>query len=104
MTKKAIIHSLDEIPKTMTEAEEQAFWESHELGEEIAFEPIPEDDPEAPPARSRDKTRVTPIRFTEKDLERYKRMAKIKGVGYQTLIKQFASERLYEEEKREGLV
>lgn len=51
-------------------------------------------------------TRTIPvsIRFDEDTLERLKRLAERKGVGYQTLLKSFVGERLYEEEKRTGLV
>ena len=44
------------------------------------------------------------IKFYTSDLKRYHKLATIKNIPYQTLIKQFASERLYEEEKREGLL
>ena len=40
-------------------------------------------------------------RFT---VERLKALAKLRGVGYQTLLKQFVVERLYEEEKRAGII
>lgn len=50
--------------------------------------------------------RTTPIairldRFT---LKRLKALAALRNTGYQTLLKQFVVERLYEEEKREGIV
>jgi predicted DNA binding CopG/RHH family protein len=50
-------------------------------------------------------TRTVPIslRFEEDTLERLKRLAERKGIGYQTLLKTFVTERLYEEEKREGV-
>jgi hypothetical protein len=40
-----LIHSLDEIPEFATEAEERAFWETHEVSDELAAqaEPLPED-------------------------------------------------------------
>ena len=37
-------------------------------------------------------------------LQRLRALARKKGKGYQTLLKEFVIERLYEEEKREGLV
>jgi hypothetical protein len=43
-------------------------------------------------------------RFDEDTLRRAKTLARIRHIGYQTLLKQFVLERLYEEEKREGLV
>ena len=44
------------------------------------------------------------VRFDLDTLNRLRKVAKKKGVGYQTLLKQFVTERLYEEEKREGLI
>jgi hypothetical protein len=31
-------------------------------------------------------------------------LATIKGIGYQTLLRQFVADRVYEEEKREGVL
>ncbi len=50
--------------------------------------------------------RTTPIairldRFT---LRRLKSLAALRNIGYQTLLKQFVVERLYEEEKRAGII
>lgn len=50
--------------------------------------------------------RTTPIalrldRFT---LERLKALATLRNTGYQTLLKEFVVERLYEEEKRAGII
>jgi hypothetical protein len=50
--------------------------------------------------------RTTPIalrldRFT---VTRLKAIAALRGTGYQTLLKQFVVERLYEEEKRVGII
>ena len=43
--KLTIIHTLDEIPKDMTEAEEHRFWSTHTLSEELVAqaEPLPAD-------------------------------------------------------------
>jgi hypothetical protein len=57
--------------------------------------------------RGRDRTEHTqpiPIRFEVDLLRRLRLMAARKRVGYQTLLKMFVAERLYEEEKREGLL
>jgi hypothetical protein len=40
-------------------------------------------------------------RFT---LERLKALAALRNTGYQTLLKEFVIERLYEEEKRAGII
>jgi hypothetical protein len=41
----AIIHTLDEIPQDMTEAEEHQFWSTHTLSEQLVAqaEPLPAD-------------------------------------------------------------
>ncbi len=50
--------------------------------------------------------RTTPIaiRFDQFTLTRLKALAALRNTGYQTLLKQFVVERLYEEEKREGII
>jgi hypothetical protein len=50
--------------------------------------------------------RTTPIaiRFDQFTLMRLKALAALRNTGYQTLLKEFVVERLYEEEKREGIV
>lgn len=96
------IHSLDEIPDFANEDEEFEFWQTHEFIAELAAAASPIPVGVLPPPRPR--TRATPIRFDGDMLARLKVLAAEKGTGYQTLIKQFVGERLYEEEKREGLV
>jgi hypothetical protein len=50
--------------------------------------------------------RTTPIavRFDQFTLMRLKALAAARNTGYQTLLKEFVVERLYEEEKREGII
>ena len=50
--------------------------------------------------------RTTPIavRFDQFTLKRLKALAALRNTGYQTLLKEFIVERLYEEEKREGII
>jgi hypothetical protein len=50
--------------------------------------------------------RTTPIavRFDQFTLMRLKALAASRNTGYQTLLKEFVIERLYEEEKREGII
>ena len=94
------IHSLDELPPFSTESEEAAFWATHELGDEVLaqMEAVPED------VLPRPRTRPIAVRFDEDTLRRVKTLAARRHKGYQTLLKEFVIERLYEEEKREGLV
>jgi hypothetical protein len=50
--------------------------------------------------------RTTPIaiRFDQFTLTRLRALAAARNTGYQTLLKEFVVERLYEEEKREGII
>ena len=50
--------------------------------------------------------RTTPvaIRFDQFTLTRLKSLASLHNKGYQTLLKEFVVERLYEEEKRAGII
>jgi predicted DNA binding CopG/RHH family protein len=50
--------------------------------------------------------RTTPIaiRFDQSTIARLKALAAKRNTGYQTLLKEFVVERLYEEEKREGII
>jgi predicted DNA binding CopG/RHH family protein len=62
----------------------------------------PESDAKLPPHHPR--TKPIAIRFDQSTLDRVKALAHRRGKGYQTLLKEFVAERLYEEEKREGVV
>jgi hypothetical protein len=50
--------------------------------------------------------RTSPIavRFDKFTLQRLKALAALRNTGYQTLLKEFVVERLYEEEKRAGII
>lgn len=97
-----MIHRLEEIPAFSTEDEEHAFWATHELAPELweRAEPLAPDELPAP----RSVTRPVAIRFDEHTLGRIKTLARRRHKRYQTLLKEFVTERLYEEEKREGLL
>jgi hypothetical protein len=98
----ATIESLDEIPQFGSEAEEAEYWDTHEFSDEL-WDSLPEPPPDwLPPVRP--KTKPVAIRFDESTLDRLKVLATKKHKGYQTLLKEFVMERLYEEEKREGLI
>ncbi len=94
------IHSQDEIPVFATEEEEHRFWQTHELADELwdHLPAVPEEELPSP------RTKPVPVRFDADVLRRLKALAAKRHPGYQTLLKQFVVERLYEEEKREGLV
>lgn len=91
-----------DIPTFANEQEEAEFWATHSLGADMLerMQPIPPG--ELPPPCPR--TKPVAIRFDADVLRRLQALAQKKGKGYQTLLKEFVLERLYEEEKREGLV
>jgi len=97
-----LVNSTDEIPQGMTEDQEDAFWQTHEYGPALLAQlrPTREVDPGLPPPRAASSS-IT-IRFEADTLHRLRKLADQKQMGYQTLLKQFVLERLYEEEKREG--
>src|SRR5215467_14223796 len=96
------IHSWDEVPDFASEAEEADWWGSHELGPELLDQMGPPPEGLLPPPRER--TRPIAVRFDDSTVRRLKAVAARRHKGYQTLLKEFVTERLYEEEKREGLV
>jgi hypothetical protein len=50
------------------------------------------------------RTKPVAIRFDRFTLTRLKALASLRNTGYQTLLKEFVIERLYEEERREGII
>ena len=101
-TAMTTIHSWDDVPTFTSEAEEADFWVTHDLGEELLAQMTPHGDTELPAPRPR--TKPVAIRFDETTLARVRALAARRHKGYQTLLKEFVLERLYEEEKREGLI
>lgn len=98
----------DEVPTFASEREEQAWWDEHDVPEELldTFGPVPEG--QLPPPREKTVTRPRKapisVRMEEDLMARLKALAAIKGIGYQTLMRQFVADRVYEEEKREGVL
>jgi GNAT superfamily N-acetyltransferase len=92
--------SFDDVPTFGSEDEEAAFWATHKLGDDLlaGMDEIPE------AILPRPRTKPIPVRFDEDTVLRLKVLAERRHKGYQTLLKEFVVERLYEEEKREGLV
>ncbi len=109
-TPKLIPIERDQIPGFRNEDEEDAFWATHELGPGMLDEMRSSHDHDHLLPASRERailrrnTRNLSIRFDLDTLARLRSLAKKKGIGYQTLLKQFVSERLYEEEKRERII
>lgn len=96
------VNSWDEVPEFGSEADEAEFWSTHSFGPRMTAAEADNDDPLLPPVRAR--TRPVSFRFDDDTLARLKAVARKKHTGYQTLAKQFVLERLYEEEKREGII
>jgi predicted DNA binding CopG/RHH family protein len=92
------INNLNDIPADLSDEEQLKFLETHGVSEEFLerAEDASEDE------RPRPRTRPINVRFDDFTLKRLKQMAERRNVGYQTLLKTFVLERLYEEEKREG--
>lgn len=92
------INNLKDIPADLSDEEQIKFLETHGVTEEFLekAEEASEDE------RPRPRTRPINVRFDDFTLNRLKEMAGRRNVGYQTLLKTFVLERLYEEEKREG--
>ena len=90
----------EDVPTGLTDEEHLAFWETHEVTEEYLekTEEVSEEE------RPRPRARVVSLRLDERTIDRLKALAESRSIGYQTLAKQFLSERLYEEEKREGIL
>lgn len=98
---RRIVGRREDIPAFADENEERAFWGTHTLGGALLAGMGPMEDNFLPPPRPR--TKPVPIRFSDDVIVRAKALAVQRHTGYQTLIKEFVIERLYEEEKRAGL-
>lgn len=92
--------SVNDIPSFASEDEEAAYWSTHGAPADLLAAMGPIDDERLPTPR----TRPVSLRLDEHTLKRARALAARRNVGYQTLIKDFINERLYEEEKREGLI
>lgn len=92
------IHNLEDIPVNLSDEEHIDFLTTHGVSEKFleSTEEVPEDE------RPRSRTRPINVRFDDFTLSRLKNLAESRNVGYQTLLKEFVIERLYEEERRQG--
>lgn len=92
------IDNLKDIPANLSDEEQIKFLEEHGVSEKFldTAEEASEDE------RPRPRTKPINVRFDDFTLGRLKAMAERRNLGYQTLLKTFVLERLYEEEKREG--
>lgn len=94
------INSLKDIPVNLNDEERMDFLMRHGVSEEF-LENVEEASEEE---RPRPRTRPINVRFDDFTLGRLKDMAGRRNVGYQTLLKDFVVERLYQEELREGVL
>ncbi len=94
------IDKVTEIPTNLSDEEMIDY-----LDERGVSEAFLRNTPEAPEdERPTPRTKPINVRFDDFTLSRLKHLADRRGVGYQTLLKQFVTERLYEEERRMGVL
>lgn len=98
----AQVEHLHDVPRFADDDEAAEFWDTHGPSEAFLDEAETEEPEWASPPKGR--TKPVAIRFDADTLARLKAVAKTKHKGYQTLLKEFVAERLYEEEKREGII
>ncbi|MGI8925856.1 MAG: CopG family antitoxin [Tepidiformaceae bacterium] len=94
--------SPDQLPVFVNDETFAEFWETHAPSKaylDLVGEAIDHGLPAA-----RQKSKPVAIRFDSNTIARLKALAARRRKGYQTLLKEFVSERLYEEEKREGII
>ncbi|HKE93907.1 MAG TPA: hypothetical protein VKB34_06355 [Povalibacter sp.] len=105
---KILVHP-EAVPPFADDAEEAEWWATHDVDGDWTPGrpdnlPSPEEFRRAREQRTGPR-RAQPVlvRFDADILDRVRAMADRKGTGYQTLLKRFVTERLYEEEKLEGI-
>jgi len=108
-TRKITLVEPEDVPPFASEAEEAEWWATHDVAGDWkpgrpANLPSPEEFRRAREQRTGPR-RAQPVlvRLDADILDRLRAMADRKGTGYQTLLKRFVTERLYEEEKLERL-
>lgn len=83
-----------QLPEFEDEQEEHDFWQEHEIDGNLMHGSIHEPD-------SKESTTIT-LRFDPRMLSRIKRMARSRYLNYQSMMKQWLSERLEDEAGRNG--
>ena len=96
-----LVTDMNQVPAFETEAEEAEFWSTHAFAEHLLSADQASD--VLPPTRQPKSTPVS-LRLGRELEQRLRTLAKIKGTSYQTLLKEFVLERVYEEEKRHHLI
>lgn len=98
-TKLTMIHRLEEIPAFRSEAEEHAYWATHELSPDLWERAEPFEPDELPTPRS--PAKLVAIRLDEPTLKRVKTLARRRRMNYQSLLEDLVITRLAEEEQRQ---
>lgn len=88
------INRWEDVPPFSTSSEEAAFWKHHGLSARLMQESLMNND-------TRESSSIT-LRFDPRMLSRIKRMARSRYLNYQSMIKQWLSERLDEEVRKQG--
>jgi hypothetical protein len=94
------IDSPTDIPAGLSDEERMAFLEEHGVSEYF----LENEEEVSEEERPRPRTKPINVRFDDFTLRRLKGLAERRNVGYQTLLKEFVTERLYEEERRQGVL
>ncbi|MBI4492712.1 MAG: ribbon-helix-helix protein, CopG family [Chloroflexi bacterium] len=94
------IRRLEEIPEFRDEAEEHAFWASHELSDALWSQAEPLAPEELPPPRPA--TTPVVIHLDETTLRRLQVLARRRHKGKEALLSELIRERLDEEERHES--
>jgi predicted DNA binding CopG/RHH family protein len=94
------IDKVTEIPTNLSDEEMIDFLDERGVSEEFLRNTPEASEDERPIPR----TKPINVRFDDYTLSRLKQLADRRGIGYQTLLKQFVTERLYEEERRIGML
>ena len=87
------ITSWSEIPEFEEESDEATFWKEHELDGKLMAGSVHEAD-------SRESTTIT-LRFDPRMLSRIKRVARSRYLNYQSMMKQWLSERIEDELRKQ---
>lgn len=94
------IKEWSEIPEFDTEDEEREFWDTHSIGAEL----LDDFDRPARGLMARKLRDATLSNLDEETLRRLLELSRRQQVDPQVLVRRFVTERLYEEEKRAGIV
>lgn len=96
------INSWNEVPEFRNEDEEDEFWSTHALGPTLLDQTRPASETGGPPALKTSQA-LREIGITPEVTHRLQRIARLKGVGPEDLVREFLADRLHEEEKRAGI-